>query len=262
MSNSLGIIARKFLPAAIRKPLGNTYGKFREYLLLPFEGLIFDLGGGRFKANGCIFIIPKNVTRLSFRSCFLDNSYEIDERTLVQKFVQGEDSVLELGACLGIVSCITNRILHNPVRHVVVEANPRCLPALQCNRDLNACSFRLEHCAVSNEQEVTFYLHPKYIVGGTAQVKSTVPVRVPGKSLPELYNQHGPFSVLIMDIEGAELETLKVSAALLKDFRLIIIELHEWIIGAKGVAECREILAGAGFKMAGSSYITEAWSRS
>jgi FkbM family methyltransferase len=262
MSDSLRILARKLLPTVIRKPLGCAYGKFREYILLPIKGLIFDLKGGRFKANGCIFIIPRDATRLSFRSCFLDNTYEIDERNLVQKFIRAEDSVLELGACLGIVSCITNKILRNPARHVVVEANPKCLPGLQCNRDLNKCSFLIEHCAVSNERTVTFYLNPKYIVGGTAQIKSTIPVQVPGKTLSGLYEQHGPFSVLIMDIEGAELETLKASGALLQNFRLIIIELHEWVIGAEGLFECREILKQAGFRKVEGSYITEVWSRS
>ncbi len=179
----------------------------------------------------------------------------------MQKFVRAEDAVLELGACLGIVSCITNKILHRRARHLAVEANPYCLPGLYRNRNLNRCEFLVEHCAVSNQQEVTFFLHPKYLVGGSAQMKSTLPVRVPGRSLNELDHRYGPFSVLIMDIEGGELETLKSSAALLANFRLIIIELHEWVIGAKGVAQCRETLERAGFQMAESSYITEVWLR-
>lgn len=261
MSDTLRTFARKFLPPVIRKPLGKAHGKFREFFLLPAEGLIFDLGGGRFKANGCVFIIPKNTTRLAFRSCFFDNSYEIDERRMAQKFVQADDAVLELGACLGIVSCVTNRILREPTRHVAVEANPYCLPSLHKNRDLNKCEFLIENCAISNQRDVVFYLHPKYIVGGTAQVKSTMPVRVPGRSLEELYQRYGPFSVLIMDIEGGELETLKSSGALLANFRLIIFELHEWVIGVEGAQHCREILRRAGFQMAERSYITEAWLR-
>jgi hypothetical protein len=64
-----------------------------------------------------------------------------------------------------------------------------------------------------------------------------------------------------MDIEGSELETLEASVGSLLDFRLIIVELHEWVIGPKGIARCHAILQQAGFKMVERSHITEAWLR-
>jgi FkbM family methyltransferase len=261
MINKIRSLARRFLPAGIRKPLGNLGGKFLEYVLHPFQGLIFDISGGRFRANGCIFFIPKDITRLAFRACFLTNAYEIDERRMVGKFIRPEDSVLELGACLGIVSCITNKLLRDPTGHLAVEANPFCLPALHRNRDLNKCAFLVENCAASNQRDITFFLHPAFIVGGTAKLKSTLPVRVPGRSLKELFERYGPFSVLIMDIEGSELEILESSADTLRNFRLVIIELHDWVIGTEGVNRCREILQQTGFKMAERSFITEVWVR-
>jgi FkbM family methyltransferase len=261
MTLQLRSFARRFLPAPIRKPLGSLHGKFMEHVGNPALGLMFDLSGGRFKANGCVYVIPRDATRLGFRACFHSDVYEIDERQLVGKFVQPEDSVLELGACLGVVACITNKILREPLRHVVVEANPYCLPALHRNRNLNNCAFLIEHCAVSNQRELTFYLHPKYIVGSTTRLQTGLPVRVPGKSLPELCDRYGSFSVLIMDIEGSELEALRSAGDILRQFRLIIIELHEWVIGIEGVAECGGILEGAGFKMVERRHITEAWAR-
>jgi FkbM family methyltransferase len=262
MTGTLRTFARRFLPAPIRKPLGSLFGKFQEYVILPLQGLIFDLSGGRFRAGGCVFVIPKDITRLAFRSCFLTNAYEIDERHLVQKFILPEDGVLELGACLGIVSCITNKLLRDRTRHLAVEANPYCVPPLYRNRDLNQCAFSIENCAVSNEPEVTFFQHPDFIVGGTTKSSSTLPVRVTGRSLRELYDRYGPFSALIMDVEGSELETLESSAEVLRNFRLVIIEMHDWVIGIEGVARCRKILQQSGFRMAECSYVTEAWLRS
>ncbi len=253
--------ARTFLPPFIRKPLGSLSGMFRAHVLYPFLGLIFDLKGGRFYADGCSFIIPKNITSLEFRACFLMNSYEADERMLLRKYIVPEDSVLELGACLGIVSCITNRRLRNPARHVVVEANPYCLPAIHLNRNRNQAAFLVEHCAVSNEVEVNFFVNPDYVTGSALRNHSaaSVSVRAPGRSLKELCARYGPFSVLIMDIEGSELETLKSSTDVIGQFRLIIIELHESAIGVVGVRQCREILEKTGFKMAECSFITETW---
>src|SRR5665213_2085579 len=251
--------ARRFLPAAIRKPLGNLSGKFREYVLFPFLGLIFDLMGGSFKADGCAFTIPKDITSLQFRACFLTGAYESDERMLVQKYIMPEDSVLEFGACLGIVSCITNRLLRNPTNHVVVEANPYCIPAIHRNRRRNQAAFLVENCAVSNEAEVSFFINPFYITGSALRnhSQSNMPVRLPGRSLSELNLRYGAFSVLIMDIEGSELEVLKSSVEVIGQFRLIIIELHDAIIGEQGVDECREILLRSGFKMSERSYISE-----
>jgi len=254
--------ARLWLPPFLRRSLGNFCGWLRSYLIFPFLGLVFDLSGGRFKANGCSFIIPKNITSLSLRSSFLLRSYEADERRLVQKYILPEDSVLELGACLGILSCITNKLLHDPARHVVVEANPYCLPAIHHNRNRNRAAFLVEHCAVSNQTEVTFYINPTHITSSGVGHYSEMPVRLPGRSLKELTARHGPFSALIMDIEGSELELLESSAETLRSFRLIILELHEAAIGAEGVNRCRAILQQAGFTMAGQSYITDVWLKS
>src|SRR6266705_4550319 len=168
--------ARKYLPGVIRKPLGAMAGRFNQRFIQPLGGLIFDLKGGRFHADGCVFSIPKDATTRAFRACFLTDKYEREERELIQKWLRQDDSVIELGACLGIVSCVTNKLLADKSRHVVVEGNPFCIPALHRNRELNQCGFLVENCAVSTRRDATFYLHPIYVVGGTTQRQSSRPV--------------------------------------------------------------------------------------
>jgi len=251
--------AHRFLPPFIRKPLGNLCGRIRSYVFYPLMGLAFDATGGRFKADGCSFIIPRNITSLEFRACFLIHSYEKDERKLVQKYILPEDKVLELGACLGIVSCITNKLLHIPSRHVVVEANPYCIPAIYRNRHRNGAAFLVENCAISNQCEVEFFINPRYVTGSAIGNYSKMSVRLPGRSLNALSARYGPFSTLIMDIEGSELEVLESSTETLQNLRLIIIELHENIIDIEGINRCRAILQQSGFNMVERSYISEAW---
>src|SRR5262245_43618744 len=122
--------ARKVLPPGIRQPLGAFLGRFNNVVIQNLLGLIFDLKGGHFRADGCTFRIPRDVTRLSYRACFLTDAYEREERELVRQWVRPEDRVIELGACLGIVSCVTNRLLADKSKHVVVEANPFCIASL------------------------------------------------------------------------------------------------------------------------------------
>jgi len=261
MEEELRSAARTYLPDTIRRPLGTFAGRFKYFVVLPLEGLLFDLKGGRFEADGCIFDIPKKLTTRTYRSCFWQGNYEREERELIRRWIRPDDSVLELGACLGVVSCVTNRLLAANSRHMVVEANPLCIPTLQRNKELNGARFRIEHCAVGEQPELTFYLHPIYIVGGSSQRPTDRPVKVPGKSLAQLEREGGPFTALIIDVEGGEREVLESSAELLRQYRLVIIELHEFAIGVEGVERCREILRAGGLRHVDQAGITEAWKR-
>lgn len=259
MEKQIRTLARKFLPPSIRRPLGSAAGWLHYNVLCLAGGVIFDCFIRRFRADGCEFEIPRGLTSTAYRAGFLKKDYEAEERELVRKFIRSEDSVLEVGACMGIVSCVTNKLLHDNARHVVVEGNPFCIPAICRNREINQCGFLVENCALSNQRDVTFYLHPVFIVGGTTQRKSNRPVRVPGRTLMELDARYGPFSALIMDIEGSELDALEPAREILKKYRIVLIELHEWAIGAEKVENCREILRGAGFQFQQRAGITEAW---
>ena len=261
MVESLRLAARRYLPRQIRQPLGALAGKFDEWVIHGSRGLLFDLMGARLRVGGCTFIIPRDVTTRSWRGCFLWNAYEYHERLLISRLVLPEDRVIELGACLGVVSCLTNRLLADKSKHLVVEANPLCLRSLYRNRELNQAGFLIEHCAVDPRPEVTFYLHPRFIVGGSLQRPTNLPVRLPAKSLRQLERERGPFSVLIIDIEGSEREVFADSVDLLQRYRLVIVELHDTDIGVDGVERCRQILRDCGLELVERSGLVEAWRR-
>lgn len=258
--SGFGQLARR-LPDEIRQPLGRMVGLFQITIVRWLQGALFDLKGAIFRANGCTFSIPKDQTSRAYRSCFSNDSYEAEERALVCELVRPTDTVLELGACLGIVSCVTNTLLADKTKHVVVEGNPFCIPTLHRNRQRNGAGFLIENCAVSVAPDATFYLHPVYVVGGSTQRKSAFPVKVPSRSLTELAAGYGPFTTLIVDIEGAELEVFAEATKVLEGVRLVIVELHDWAVGESGVDRCREILAAAGLRFRKRAGITEAWER-
>ena len=233
-----------------------------HYVVNPFYGLMFDLRGGIFRADGCQFVIPKDMSTIGWRGAgFGRGDYENNERDLTKQFVRPEDSVVELGACLGVVSCVTNRLLRDRTRHLVVEANPLLIPWLFRNRELNQSGFLVEHCAVGKPPEVTFYIHSTAIVDGTTQRKSGRGYRLPSRSLRELHDRYGPFNTLIADIEGGELDVLEGAGDLLKSYRLAVVEFHPTIIGEDKVARCRQILTDCGLRFVGKAGVTEAWQR-
>jgi len=61
---------------------------------------------------------------------------------------QGGAAVLELGGCLGVLSCTINKRLGDPTKHVVLEANPALIPYLRGNREINRAAFIVTNSVV------------------------------------------------------------------------------------------------------------------
>jgi len=256
---------RKFVSAAMPPPVRAHVGKWWFWIyrkwFCPVLGLIFDIRGGRFRVDGCEIEVPMDLTTRSYRSCFMVGDYEAEERALIKQHLRADDSVLELGACIGVVACVTNRILEDKSRHVVVEGNPKLIHQIERNREINKCGFTVINKAVSQESTVTFYLSEEFIVGGTAQRKSPHPVTVEGISLDTLNLQYGPFTTVIMDIEGGEVDVIPPALEFLKSCRLVIWETHDWACGAESTQKCRDTLIEAGLTHVGTEDVTEAWLR-
>ena len=164
--------------------------------------------------------------------------YEAEERELIRSYLRPEDSVLELGACIGAVSCTTNKLLADKSRHVVLEANPKLIPMLEHNRNVNGCGFTVLNRAASQEKSVTFYLTDEFIVGGTTHRVSQHPVTVEGSSLEALDREFGPFTALV-----------------------VVWETHDWACGVERTEACRRALADVGLKYVATAGDTEAWVR-
>ena len=77
--------------------------------------------------------------------------WEEHERHVIDSYLRPDLPVVELGGCLGVVSCHINKKLDRPERHVVIEANPGVLPTLEKNRELNNCRFVIRHAALGYE---------------------------------------------------------------------------------------------------------------
>jgi FkbM family methyltransferase len=227
----------------------------------PLGGFLFGLTRRTFEADGCRFAVPLELTDSTFRSRFLYDLYENEERALVGEVLRPDDRVLELGGCIGVVSCIVNRRLTRPdSRHVVVEANPYLIPYLYRNRELNGCSFLIEHCAIGAGSELTFYLDQE-IVQGSAQRSTGRPVRVPARGVDDLAQKHGPFNVLIMDIQGGEIGVLDHPEVLAGPWRLVMVEWHPAITGSEAIEQSGEVLRAGGFTLTRRIEHVETWER-
>jgi FkbM family methyltransferase len=228
-----------------------------------FWGLLFDLLGGVYRIHDLKITIPRSLTARSFRSQFFWHLYESDERRLIDQFVREQDRVLELGGCLGVISCLTNRKLVDPRSHVVVEANGKLISCLTENRKSNRCGFHIVHGMISRSSTGRFYIHDEILDGsGVERTDAGVPVvsvNVPVYTIDQIESEYGMrFNVVIMDIEGGELSFIEENTEFLRRIDLLIVELHRPVIG-QGVARAVSILREQEFINIESLGASEVW---
>lgn len=214
-------------------------------------GSFVELRGNTCVLEGLRFSLDSAAISTRVKSHFLKGTYEAIERTLVRKHVARDLPVIEGGGSIGVVSCVTNRLLRDPTQHLVVEANPKLLPILKANRDRNGARFTIVHGALgAHGPDVTFYVHEKSVASSIHQVTNEA-VTVPAVSLRELIVQKGWKCVsFICDIEGAEIDLIKSEAATLREHvAVFILEVHPQFSGMKAIEAALQELLRLGFEL-------------
>ena len=173
------------------------------------------------------------------KKSIITGEWEDSEVQLCKKYLRAEDRVLELGGCIGVVSCFVNTMLASPECHVVVEANPQTSKVLELNKARNDCQFLIENCLVFRDHDGKYYP-----ASGAPQSGSTMihndglredqknqfefdVVQLPVTTVEDLQKKHKiDFNVLIMDIEGGEFQFIKENVDFLSTIELAVIEFH------------------------------------
>jgi FkbM family methyltransferase len=174
--------------------------------------------------------------------------YEKPERLLISKYLPVDSRVMELGGCIGVVSCIINKKLAFPNNHIVIEPNKNILPHLVKNRNRNACKFIIENSPISKDKNVSFTIHPNMLLSGihknggeVVECLSTTPLELEKKYELE-------FNFIVMDIEGAEQSFIpEFKDYLSKNIRGIIFEEHPDVVSLETRKSYANTLTAIGF---------------
>lgn len=163
--------------------------------------------------------------------------YENEEISLLERVIKPTSKVLDLGASLGVSSCVINDILEDKTQMVVVEANPNLIDDIINNRDINNLGFKVEHGAVShNNRKVKFNFNGLSLSGSikkkewlnnskwgeyqSIELETITPLDIEAK-----YNIN--FNVLSCDIEGEEYNLLNGLYDYFKNYDAMVVEFHE-----------------------------------
>jgi FkbM family methyltransferase len=250
------VIGMKTVNYATKSLTKSGTGRFFIDGVKAVSGLYFDcFCQGRYKTEGLTFDIPREQTTLRLRGRFAADTYEWPERVLIRRHLPSNATLLELGGCIGVVSCIANRCLEMPRAHVVVEANPKLIPILQRNRDANGAEFAIEHAAVSRKP---VRLAVDQNMDSSRAASKGIPV--PIITLEALQEKHGlTFDAIAMDIEGAETAFLDENPDALSRIRFLMIEFHPDIVGKDSLQRLRNLLQKTGLRRQDKMLATEVY---
>jgi FkbM family methyltransferase len=244
----------------IRKFLSDplSYIPYTKYLL---AGYYFDYVLKYYRVGNCKFLIPKELTTRNGRGYFALNNYEKSEQLIIKSFDFQPYTILEMGGCLGVISCLLNKTLASPENHVVLEANPKIIPYLQQNKTINNCHFTIENKVISDNGVEIFYFGDSIVSGSIDTNKNShEKVEIQTTTVQKLQNQYSVhFNAIVMDIEGGEYSFIKNNQEFLNQIAVVMMENHPSILQHDRIEEYENILRSKGFEIKIQEGTSQLW---
>lgn len=145
---------------------------------------------------------------------------EQQERFIVEKFLNEDETVLELGGRYGVISCLINKRIKNPRHHVVVEPDSTVWETLKNNLKTNGCAPYIVKGFISNEKldlDSRGYISKAYKNPNS---------KIPCYTLDEIKKLCNikKFTVLVADCEGCLGSLFEENPQLYKELKMITFE--------------------------------------
>jgi FkbM family methyltransferase len=183
----------------------------------------------RVRRDGVLLDLSHPVLTESSRASIFFGMYEGSERRAVKRFVRGDLPCVELGASIGVLTCL---LAKRSPRVVAAEPDACLLAVAQCNLDLNRLTHvTLVHAAIAygaNGGGVAFARGDETTTGRRVAKTDRGATIVPRLTLGDLVRRFAlDRFCLACDIEGAEAEMLdSEDPDILRRCDTAIFELH------------------------------------
>jgi FkbM family methyltransferase len=186
--------------------------------------------------------VPAGVREDLFR-----NTYEDTERKLLLQVLQPGMKVVEIGAGIGFIGLLASRIVGDS-NVWSYEANPSLEPIIRGNYDLNGLTPTLTMKAVTRDGSPITFFRSDNIVSSSVfdRARGDKQITVESVAFDDIMSELHP-DVVIMDVEGAEIELL--ASQMRQEIRHLIVEMHAHIVGQQKIDGLVSHLEQEGFKL-------------
>jgi FkbM family methyltransferase len=208
--------------------------------------------GNRTYVDDLSIYLDNPLLPVYFKGILVLDKYEKDERQVIKEYLPEGEPVIELGGSIGVVSCMVNRRLKAPDKHIVVEANPVVVPTLKKNRDANDCQFAIIEAAVGYGSETVTFFSNGLSLCGSIYLGGGEKWEVPTTTLQSIAEKAGfDRFTLICDIEGSEIGMVEHEMDFIREHvGLLLMETHvDTPYEEAGVQLVLNKLAANGFEM-------------
>ena len=232
----------------MKNPLRNILMLSRRYL----SGGIVELDG--------VKIDTRPIASRSIKNLIFKGTYEEDERVLLARLCRPGDTVLEIGAGIGVVGLVAARLCAGG-GVVSYEANPEMEAAIRASYALNLLTPELICEAVTVDGLPTAFHLTENIISSSAFSRpgaDAPTVTVSSVSFQEALRQSRA-NLVVVDVEG--LEDALLRGADLSSVGKLLVEFHPHIIGEGAVCGLRDHLNSIGFVELSSSGHNVAYTR-
>lgn len=199
--------------------------------------------------NGINIPLLEKIISPNLKKVIVDNTYESGEHKELQRIIQNGENILEIGAGIGYISALCRK---NPKANniTVFEANPKLIDFIEHVHEINKIkNVKLIHGVLLNDyykNKIDFYVRKDFWASSLSREKfgHEKIVKVPVYKFNKVINRVKP-SLIICDIEGGELSLFKNSD--LTGVKKIYLEIHQKLLGRKGMLELFDIMHNRGF---------------
>jgi len=178
-----------------------------------------------------------------------EGRYEHSEARALKMLLRPGDTYFELGGGVGFVSTLAARIVRDPSRVHVYEANPELIPTIERTWAANGVGGSVYNCMLgTGKGEHKFYVSQAFWASsGQIDYGRSRVIMVPQRDfLKQLEFKEATF--VLMNIEGGEGELL--IRTLPARVRVVVAEFHPRIIGQATVEALWANLGEQGFRLA------------
>lgn len=212
-----------------------------------FRVLLSALQTEEAEVMGLRLFLPRDVVTPSTLFALASGTFELNEREAAIGDIRPDDRVLELGAGLGTVT-LALCLLHPDTPVTALEANPRLEDVLSRNIAQNQGQAEIIGALAALEDgETDFHIAPDFVASSMLHpAPGARTERRPMVDVNRLLRETAA-TVLIMDIEGAELAIL--NGLDLTPLRRIVAEFHPRICSDTEITDTIAHLIASGFDL-------------